>query len=185
MSKRLSNHLSRGDWTASMSGLRPMNWRCAPMLRDLALNLASTGYGSANSGPANLMPNPPNIPNAWTYSAQIVDKAGRDGPISRRGSFVRRRGAGCAARRRRGAAPASRCRRAGETAAVLSCPSLPTLLIQCLLGGVMGRESGSWRESPVDIAIRHDRDAAIVGCARRLARRGIALGNQDLAPARS
>jgi len=41
-----------------------------------ALVPTNMGYGSSNSGPANLMPNPPNMPNAWIYSTRIVDKAG-------------------------------------------------------------------------------------------------------------
>lgn len=43
-----------------------------PALRDLALNPATMG----SNGPNTLQPNPPNIPNAWIYSTQIVDKAG-------------------------------------------------------------------------------------------------------------
>jgi len=48
----------------------------APKLRDLALSLTSMGFGSTNGGPFTLEPNPPNIPNAWINSAQIVDKGG-------------------------------------------------------------------------------------------------------------
>jgi hypothetical protein len=48
----------------------------APVLRDFALNPASTGFGNTNGGPDTLFPNPPNIPNGWIYSTQIVDKAG-------------------------------------------------------------------------------------------------------------
>ena len=48
----------------------------APVHRNFALNLASTGFGSMNGGPFNLIPNSPNIPNTWIYSTQIVDKAG-------------------------------------------------------------------------------------------------------------
>jgi hypothetical protein len=48
----------------------------APVLRSLALTPTSTGFGSMNGGPFTLQPNPPNIPNAWVTSTQIVDKAG-------------------------------------------------------------------------------------------------------------
>ncbi len=34
------------------------------------------GFGTTNGGPATLMPNPPNLPNAWVYSTHIVDSAG-------------------------------------------------------------------------------------------------------------
>ena len=39
-----------------------------------ALDPVSTGYGSSGSGPFNLLPAPPNIPNAWIYSTGIVDQ---------------------------------------------------------------------------------------------------------------
>jgi hypothetical protein len=48
----------------------------APRHESLALGTSGMGYGSTNSGPATLMPNPPNIPNAWIYSTHIVDNAG-------------------------------------------------------------------------------------------------------------
>jgi hypothetical protein len=48
----------------------------APVTQTLALDPGSMGYGSSNGGPANLQPNPPDIPNAWIYSTQIVDKTG-------------------------------------------------------------------------------------------------------------
>jgi hypothetical protein len=48
----------------------------APAHRTMALDLASTGFGSTNSGSANLMAAPPNMPNAWIYSTRIVDEAG-------------------------------------------------------------------------------------------------------------
>jgi hypothetical protein len=48
----------------------------APAHLSVALNPTSMGYGSTNSGPATLMPNPPNIPNAWIYSTHIVDRLG-------------------------------------------------------------------------------------------------------------
>src|ERR1039457_6519884 len=38
-----------------------------PVHQDLALNPVSMGYGSTNGDPSTLMPNPPNIPNAWIY----------------------------------------------------------------------------------------------------------------------
>lgn len=52
----------------------------APLTRHIPLNVATTGFGSTNGGPFTLEPNSPNIPNAWIYSAQDVDKAGR--PLS-------------------------------------------------------------------------------------------------------
>ena len=53
-----------------------------PVLRHLALNPATTGYGSSGllllgAGPATLEPSAPDIPNAWVISTRIVDKAGR------------------------------------------------------------------------------------------------------------
>ena len=53
----------------------------APVRLDLALNPLSTGYGSysslfSSSGADTLVPSPPNIPNAWITSTQIVDRAG-------------------------------------------------------------------------------------------------------------
>jgi hypothetical protein len=49
----------------------------APTVRSLSLSARTMGFGSSNGGPLTLLPNPPDIPNAWTYSTQIVDKAGR------------------------------------------------------------------------------------------------------------
>jgi hypothetical protein len=40
------------------------------------LDPTSMGYGTTNSGPFNLIPEPPHIPNAWMYSTHILDKAG-------------------------------------------------------------------------------------------------------------
>jgi hypothetical protein len=34
------------------------------------------GYGSTGSGPDNLFPGTPHIPNAWIYTTRIVDAAG-------------------------------------------------------------------------------------------------------------
>jgi hypothetical protein len=51
----------------------------APVHRALALNPATTGFGS-NGGPQTLFPNDPNLPNAWIYPTQIVDKAGHSLP---------------------------------------------------------------------------------------------------------
>lgn len=48
----------------------------APMTEVLGLNQRTTGFGSANGGPFTLIPNLPNLPNTWIYSAQFVDKAG-------------------------------------------------------------------------------------------------------------
>jgi ABC-type transport system involved in multi-copper enzyme maturation permease subunit len=52
----------------------------APVVRTFALDPSSTGFGSMNGGPLTLQPNPPDIPNAWIYSTQIVDKAGHGLP---------------------------------------------------------------------------------------------------------
>jgi hypothetical protein len=54
-------------------------------VRDFALNPTGMGYGYSGSlfspaGPSTLQPNPPNIPGAWIYSTQIVDKA--DHPLT-------------------------------------------------------------------------------------------------------
>lgn len=64
---------------ASNYWLRPR--LISPVVRDLALNPNNMGYGSSSSpfspsSASNLQPNPPNIPGAWIYSTQIVDKAG-------------------------------------------------------------------------------------------------------------
>jgi hypothetical protein len=53
-----------------------------PVHLDLALNPASTGYGSystlfSSSGGNTLQPSTPTIPNAWITATQIEDKAGR------------------------------------------------------------------------------------------------------------
>ncbi|MGH3188451.1 MAG: hypothetical protein ACRDPY_05905 [Streptosporangiaceae bacterium] len=48
-----------------------------PAVRNLALNPAAMGVGSNSpSGPDTLQPDPPNIPDAWIYSTQIVAKTG-------------------------------------------------------------------------------------------------------------
>ena len=52
-----------------------------PAVRDLALDPTSTGYGTRGSmfssgGQATLLPNPPDLPNAWVISNRIVDQAG-------------------------------------------------------------------------------------------------------------
>jgi hypothetical protein len=54
-----------------------------PVLHQSALNARSTGFGSSGSlfggsSSANLMPEPPNMPNAWITSTRIVDRAGHD-----------------------------------------------------------------------------------------------------------
>jgi hypothetical protein len=41
-----------------------------------ALDPVSMGYGSTGSGPDNLFPATPHIPNAWIYTTRIVDNAG-------------------------------------------------------------------------------------------------------------
>ena len=48
----------------------------APKHKTLALDPTNIGFGSSNGGPATLMPNSPNLPNAWIYSEHIVDSAG-------------------------------------------------------------------------------------------------------------
>ena len=49
----------------------------APVLRTYALGPATIGgYGSTNGGPSTLVPNPPDIANAWIVSTQFVDRAG-------------------------------------------------------------------------------------------------------------
>jgi hypothetical protein len=45
-----------------------------------ALDPLSMGYGSTGSGPDNLFPATPHIPNAWIYTTRIVDTAGH--PLS-------------------------------------------------------------------------------------------------------
>ena len=54
----------------------------APIHRSFALNLGASigGFGQMNGGPPMLIAGDPNIPNAWLYSAQFVDKAGH--PLS-------------------------------------------------------------------------------------------------------
>jgi hypothetical protein len=52
-----------------------------PIHRDFALDPVSTGFGSSglllfDSGPSTLQPTPPDIPNAWITSTEIVDRAG-------------------------------------------------------------------------------------------------------------
>ena len=49
----------------------------APAHLTMALDPTTMGYGSGSTpGPATLIPNPPNLPNAWLYSTRIVDSAG-------------------------------------------------------------------------------------------------------------
>jgi hypothetical protein len=48
----------------------------SPHHKTLALDPNNIGFGSENGGPATLMPNPPNLPDAWIYSTHIVDNAG-------------------------------------------------------------------------------------------------------------
>jgi ABC-type transport system involved in multi-copper enzyme maturation permease subunit len=49
----------------------------APTQRSFALNQQTVqGYGQMNGGPFTLFPGNPNIPNAWFYSTQFVDRAG-------------------------------------------------------------------------------------------------------------
>jgi hypothetical protein len=48
----------------------------SPRHKTLALDPRNMGFGTTNGGPATLMPNPPNLPNAWVYSTHVVDNAG-------------------------------------------------------------------------------------------------------------
>jgi hypothetical protein len=48
----------------------------SPRHKTFALDANNMGFGSTNGGPATLMPNPPNLPNAWVYSTHVVDSAG-------------------------------------------------------------------------------------------------------------
>ncbi|HEY0870111.1 MAG TPA: hypothetical protein VGD55_06915, partial [Acidothermaceae bacterium] len=48
----------------------------SPRHLTLALDPNNMGFGSTNGGPQTLMPNPPNLPNAWVYSTHVVDSAG-------------------------------------------------------------------------------------------------------------
>lgn len=53
----------------------------APTQRSFALNgVTVQGFGQMNGGPFTLFPANPNIPNAWFYSTQFVDRAGH--PLS-------------------------------------------------------------------------------------------------------
>jgi len=52
----------------------------APVVRRYTLNLATVGFGSVGSGAQTLLPNAPNLPNAWIYSMRIVDAAGHPLP---------------------------------------------------------------------------------------------------------
>jgi hypothetical protein len=49
----------------------------SPRHKTLALDPNNIGFGSTNGGPATLMPNSPNLPNAWIYSVHIVGNAGQ------------------------------------------------------------------------------------------------------------
>lgn len=48
----------------------------SPHHKSLPLDPTNIGFGSSNGGPPSLMPNTPNLPNAWIYSEHIVDSAG-------------------------------------------------------------------------------------------------------------
>jgi hypothetical protein len=49
----------------------------SPLRQVTALSPSTIGgIGSMNGGPVNLLAGAPNIPNAWFFSSQIVDKAG-------------------------------------------------------------------------------------------------------------
>jgi ABC-type transport system involved in multi-copper enzyme maturation permease subunit len=52
----------------------------SPVHKALALDPNATGFGSTNSGPPTLFPNPPSVPNGWIYSTHIVDNAGHGLP---------------------------------------------------------------------------------------------------------
>ena len=64
---------------AELTWVRPYLLR--PVLLNLALKPGSTGYGQAGTlsvlfGSPTLMPNPPDLPNTWITSAQIVNARG-------------------------------------------------------------------------------------------------------------
>ena len=48
----------------------------AARLHSVVLDASRTGFGRRNSGPLTLQPEVPSIPNAWTHSVRIVDRAG-------------------------------------------------------------------------------------------------------------
>jgi hypothetical protein len=48
----------------------------SPRHKTFALDPNNMGFGSNNGAPATLMPNPPNLPNAWVYSTRVIDNAG-------------------------------------------------------------------------------------------------------------
>jgi hypothetical protein len=48
----------------------------SPRHQTLLLDPNNMGFGSSNGRSPTLMPNPPNLPNAWVYSTHIVDNAG-------------------------------------------------------------------------------------------------------------
>ncbi len=50
----------------------------APTRRSFALNLGTTvgGFGRMNGGPPMFIAGDPNVPNAWIYSTQFVDRTG-------------------------------------------------------------------------------------------------------------
>jgi hypothetical protein len=54
--------------------LRPL--LLAPSRLTAALDTVPVGFGRRNSGPSNLIPESPHIPNAWIYSVHIVDNSG-------------------------------------------------------------------------------------------------------------
>jgi hypothetical protein len=48
----------------------------APQHRSVPLGSVVQGFGSTNGGPTTLFAGAPNLPNAWVYSARIVDNNG-------------------------------------------------------------------------------------------------------------
>jgi hypothetical protein len=48
----------------------------APIREATPINPTVMGFGSFNGGPPMLLPNPPNLPNAWFYNTQIVNRTG-------------------------------------------------------------------------------------------------------------
>jgi hypothetical protein len=48
----------------------------SPIRLATPINPMVLGFGKINGGPTMLLPSPPNLPNAWLYTTEIVDKSG-------------------------------------------------------------------------------------------------------------